>query len=352
MPSSARVEGSPPRARATTASTRSAAQSPVDGVRPADGPHAGLGEAEVAHLARLDELLDDAGDVLDRHLPVDAVLVQRSIVSTLSRSYAPSMARRTCTGRRRPGLRPSSSKAKPNFVAMTAPGRHGREGLPDELLVGETAVTSAGSEGHRHARPPPRQARRRPRGPAARRSSWLSPIQAKPEARHRQPCPSVRVSRSTEPAAPVAEPAGRRRDALTAEQDRIVDIGPIVAGAGIRRRAMTGVSNMVDVVLFHHVQGLDRGRPRFADELRWGGHAVADADLFDGQRFATVAATGSPTSKATGDEELRERIPPGRRPSSPITRCSPGSAGSRHRAGAAQTVPVPAVPCCTRPSCR
>ncbi len=63
---------------------------------------------------------------------------------------------------------------------------------------------------------------------------------------------------------------------------------------------------MVDVVLFHHVQGLTEGVLAFADELRSGGHAVQTPDLFDGQRFATVD-DGFAYLKATGDEELRER---------------------------------------------
>ena len=35
-----------------------------------------LGQAEVPHLAGLDQLLDRAGDVLDRHVGVDPVLVE------------------------------------------------------------------------------------------------------------------------------------------------------------------------------------------------------------------------------------------------------------------------------------
>src|SRR5947209_16261265 len=63
---------------------------------------------------------------------------------------------------------------------------------------------------------------------------------------------------------------------------------------------------MVDVVLFHHVQGLTDGVLAFADELRSGGHAVRTPDLFDGQRFATVE-DGFAYLKATGDDELRAR---------------------------------------------
>ena len=49
----------------------------LDGVGAADGLRACFGEPEVAHFARVDQLLDGAGDVLDRHLRVDAVLVEQ-----------------------------------------------------------------------------------------------------------------------------------------------------------------------------------------------------------------------------------------------------------------------------------
>ena len=48
----------------------------LDGVGAADRLHACLGEAEVPDLARLDQLLHGTGHVLDRHLRVDAVLVE------------------------------------------------------------------------------------------------------------------------------------------------------------------------------------------------------------------------------------------------------------------------------------
>jgi hypothetical protein len=46
-------------------------------VRAADRLYARLQEAEVAHLALLDQLLDGPGDLLDRHVGVDAVLVEQ-----------------------------------------------------------------------------------------------------------------------------------------------------------------------------------------------------------------------------------------------------------------------------------
>ena len=48
----------------------------LHGVRAANCPGGGLGQAEVAHLALRDQVLHGTGDVLDRHLGVDPVLVE------------------------------------------------------------------------------------------------------------------------------------------------------------------------------------------------------------------------------------------------------------------------------------
>lgn len=47
---------------------------------------------------------------------------------------------------------------------------------------------------------------------------------------------------------------------------------------------------MVDVLLFHHAQGLTEGITAFADELRSAGHHVTVPDLYDGRTFSTVEA--------------------------------------------------------------
>jgi dienelactone hydrolase len=44
----------------------------------------------------------------------------------------------------------------------------------------------------------------------------------------------------------------------------------------------------VEVVLFHHVQGLTDGVRAFADELRQAGHTVHTPDLFAGRTFSSV----------------------------------------------------------------
>ena len=45
---------------------------------------------------------------------------------------------------------------------------------------------------------------------------------------------------------------------------------------------------MVEVVLFHHAQGLTPGVVAFADELRQAGHIVHTPDLFDGRTFKDI----------------------------------------------------------------
>jgi dienelactone hydrolase len=45
---------------------------------------------------------------------------------------------------------------------------------------------------------------------------------------------------------------------------------------------------MVDVLLFHHAQGLTDGVRAFADDLRAAGHSVTVPDLYDGKTFDTL----------------------------------------------------------------
>jgi dienelactone hydrolase len=45
---------------------------------------------------------------------------------------------------------------------------------------------------------------------------------------------------------------------------------------------------MVEVLLFHHAQGLTAGVLAFADELRQAGHTVHTPDLFDGHTFESL----------------------------------------------------------------
>jgi dienelactone hydrolase len=63
---------------------------------------------------------------------------------------------------------------------------------------------------------------------------------------------------------------------------------------------------MVDVVLFHHIQGLTPGVVSFADELRAEGHTVHTPDLFDGRTFPTIEE-GMAYARETGFGALLER---------------------------------------------
>jgi dienelactone hydrolase len=45
---------------------------------------------------------------------------------------------------------------------------------------------------------------------------------------------------------------------------------------------------MVEILLFHHAQGLTPGVVAFADALRSGGHTVHTPDLYEGRTFATL----------------------------------------------------------------
>src|SRR5699024_5038035 len=68
----------------------------------------------------------------------------------------------------------------------------------------------------------------------------------------------------------------------------------------------TGIIEMTEVVLFHHVQGLTDGMRAFAEELRAGGHTVHTPDLFDGTLPATIE-DGIAFTESLGPESLHER---------------------------------------------
>lgn len=63
----------------------------------------------------------------------------------------------------------------------------------------------------------------------------------------------------------------------------------VAAGDGSPLSGTRGsLSDVTDVVLFHHVQGLTPGVTAFADALRAAGHRVTVPDLLDGAVFRTV----------------------------------------------------------------
>jgi len=63
---------------------------------------------------------------------------------------------------------------------------------------------------------------------------------------------------------------------------------------------------MVDVLLFHHVQGLTPGVELLADTLREAGHTVHLPDLFEGRTFGTVKE-GMAHAREAGFGALVER---------------------------------------------
>jgi hypothetical protein len=110
-------------------------------VGPPDGLDPGLRQAEVAHLAFLDQLLDRAGHVLDRNVRVDAVLVEQvHVVGTET-------AERALEGRTdvlRPAVQPALPRCVADREAELGRDHHivavRLERLADDLLVVVRAV--------------------------------------------------------------------------------------------------------------------------------------------------------------------------------------------------------------------
>ncbi len=63
---------------------------------------------------------------------------------------------------------------------------------------------------------------------------------------------------------------------------------------------------MVEVVLFHHAQGLTPGVVGFADELRGAGHTVHTPDLFHGRSFDSIEQ-GTAFIEQAGFEDVVDR---------------------------------------------
>jgi dienelactone hydrolase len=64
---------------------------------------------------------------------------------------------------------------------------------------------------------------------------------------------------------------------------------------------------VVEVLLFHHIQGLTEGVRAFADQLRAGGHTVHTPDLFDGQIFDTIES-GFAYTRSLEEGAIDERV--------------------------------------------
>ena len=69
----------------------------------------------------------------------------------------------------------------------------------------------------------------------------------------------------------------------------------------------TGETDMAEVLLFHHVQGLTPGVVAFADDLRPAGHTVHTPDLFDGRTFDDHRGGLRAHARASASATLIER---------------------------------------------
>lgn len=67
-----------------------------------------------------------------------------------------------------------------------------------------------------------------------------------------------------------------------------------------------GTTDMAEVLLYHHIQGLTDGVCAFAEELRRDGHTVHTPDLFDGRTFTSIE-DGFGFARKAGFDALRER---------------------------------------------
>ena len=67
-----------------------------------------------------------------------------------------------------------------------------------------------------------------------------------------------------------------------------------------------GCTDVAELLLFHHAQGLTAGCLSFADELRAAGHVVHAPDLYDGKTF-TELADGVAYAEQVGFDTIIER---------------------------------------------
>jgi hypothetical protein len=119
----------------------------VHRVRAADRAHTCLGQAEVADLACVDEFLDGAGDLLDRHLRVDAVLVEQvDGVGAEPPEGAVDGAADVLGIAGQSGLAALLVEREAELGGDDDLVAHGREGFADEFLVAIGAVDLGGVE--------------------------------------------------------------------------------------------------------------------------------------------------------------------------------------------------------------
>jgi hypothetical protein len=111
-----------------------------------DGVYPCLGEAEVGDLAGGDEFLHGTGDFLDRHVGVDAVLVEQVDGLHVQPAQGVLDRRLDVLGPAVQPGRPAAVEGEPELGGDDDLLAHGSQGLADELLVGERAVHLGGVE--------------------------------------------------------------------------------------------------------------------------------------------------------------------------------------------------------------
>ncbi len=120
----------------------------LHGMGTADGLHAGLRQAEMPDLALADQVLHGAGDVFDRHVRVDAMLIEEVDdigLEPLQRSLGdlPDVLRPAVEAALLAGLRIDIEAEFGGDHDLLA---EGRQRFADKLLVGERAVDFRGVE--------------------------------------------------------------------------------------------------------------------------------------------------------------------------------------------------------------
>jgi dienelactone hydrolase len=107
--------------------------------------------------------------------------------------------------------------------------------------------------------------------------------------------------------------------------------------------ARLGCTNVAELLLFHHAQGLTAGCLSFADELRAAGHVVNAPDLYDGKTFAdlddgvgyarevgfdTIGERGRLAAEGLPDEIVYAGFSLGAMPAQMLAQTRPGAKGA------------------------
>ncbi len=121
----------------------------LDRMGAADGFFAGFGQSEMLDLALGDQVPDRAGDVLDRHVGIDAVLIEQVDgldPQPLQRGFGDPPDLLGPAVQARPRLRPGRIEVEPEFGRDHDLAAEGLQRLADEVFIGERAIDLGGVE--------------------------------------------------------------------------------------------------------------------------------------------------------------------------------------------------------------